>query len=136
MAAKGKISSSPNVSLQEASTNAPSTRLGGDRSSLDGFSLQSSKRLLTGGTQIGGGSYDSYMEEHKSRLEGDIEYTTRKLELEQRRRFRLDKDLTMAESEFTQKRARYKKWQSAEDDAVANKAADVLQLEKRPRSCT
>ncbi|CAE8725909.1 unnamed protein product, partial [Polarella glacialis] len=126
----------PNVSLQEASTNAPSTRLGGDRSSLDGFSLQSSKRLLTGGTQIGGGSYDSYMEEHKSRLEGDIEYTTRKLELEQRRRFRLDKDLTMAESEFTQKRARYKKWQSAEDDAVANKAADVLQLEKRPRSCT
>jgi len=88
---------------------------------------------LGGGTtsQIGGGSYNNYFDDHLSRLHADIEQTTRKLELEQRRLSRLDKDLSAAEFEYQQKRSKYKVAASSQEDAVAQKSSDVRQLERR-----
>lgn len=79
---------------------------------------------------MGGGSMKSYMREHLARMHSDIEATTRKLELEQRRLFNLDKMLTMAESEWVTKRARYKLFQSAMDNASEHQADSVRVLER------
>lgn len=137
MATKGKLSS-PQESLQQPSTlistQLPSTR-SGDRSSLDALSFNVSERRYVsasgGGAQVGGGSYNVYFEDHLSRLHADIELTTRKLELEQRRLARLDKDLLAAESEYTQKRQKYKVLQSSQEDAQAQRHKDLLQLERQ-----
>jgi len=137
MASKGKLGS-PQESLQQPSTHIstqlPSTR-SGDRSSLDASSFNVSERryvnAAAGGAQVGGGSYNVYFEDHLSRLHADIELTTRKLELEQRRLARLDKDLIAAESEYTQKRQKYKVLQSSQEDAQAQRHKDLLQLERQ-----
>lgn len=120
---------SPNDSLLQ-STREPSTR-SGDRTSLDASSFSVTRRLLTGGSQMGGGSYKSYILDHLARMHSDIESTTRKLELEQRRLYNLDKTLANAESEYNQKREKYKLFQNAQDDAVQHKAAKVKQLERQ-----
>jgi len=119
---------SPNDSLQQ-STREPSQR-SGDRTSVDGTSQSMSRRFLSGSSQMGGGSYKSYLMEHLARMHSDIESTTRKLELEQRRLYNLDKMLTMAESEWVTKRARYKLFQSAVDNAFEHKADSVRVLER------
>ncbi|CAK9103772.1 unnamed protein product [Durusdinium trenchii] len=134
---KGKLSS-PQESLQQPSqgfsTQLPSTR-SGDRSSLDALSFNVSERRYasanSSGAQVGGGSYNVYFEDHLSRLHADIELTTRKLELEQRRLAKLDKDLAAAESEYTQKRQKYKVMQSSQEDAQASRHKDLLQLERQ-----
>jgi len=98
--------------------------------------------------QIGGGSFRSYLEDHLQRLYEDIQSTTRKLELEQRRLHKVDKDLLTAEVEYGQKRQRYKTLHRSQedtaesqkrdpfkivlrkgDDPVANKIAEVRKLE-------
>lgn len=122
--------SSPNDSLQQQSTTHPSTR-SGDRSSLDATSFASSRRPLAGSSQIGGGSYKTYMLDHLERMHSDIEATTRKSELEQRRLYKLDKDLQTEEANFVQKRQKYKLHQNAQEDNVQHKAVAVKQLEKR-----
>mmetsp|Transcript_126445 Transcript_126445/g.369446 ORF Transcript_126445/g.369446 Transcript_126445/m.369446 type:complete len:663 (-) Transcript_126445:71-2059(-) len=119
---------SPNDSLQQ-STREPSQR-SGEVTSLDTISFSSSKRFLSAGAQIGGGDYKLYMMDHLTRMHVDIEATTRKLELEQRRLARLDKDLAVVEEEYEKKRQRYKLFQS-QDDAVQHKEAENRQLEKR-----
>lgn len=121
---------SPNDSLQQSTmTGGPSTR-SGDRTSLDA-STSVSRRFLSGSSsQMGGGSYKSYLQEHLARMHSDIESTTRKLELEQRRLYNLDKMLGMAESEWATKRARYKVLQSNVDNAVEGKADSVRVLER------
>lgn len=119
----------PNDSLMQ-STREPSTR-SGDRTSLDASSLSITRRFLTGGSQMGGGSYKSYILDHLARMHSDIESTTRKLELEQRRLYNLDKTLANAESEYNQKREKYKLFQNAQDDAVAHKAQKVKSLERQ-----
>jgi len=91
---------SPNDSLQQ-STTMPSTR-SGDRSSLETSTYPS--RLLSGGAQIGGGSMDALKLDHLDRMHRDIEATTRKWEVEQRKLFKLDQDLQAAEAEYKQKR--------------------------------
>lgn len=74
--------------------------MGGGRTSLD----TSSHAFLAGSSsQMGGGSYSSYLMEHLVRMHKDIKSTTRKLELEQRRLFNLDKTLAIAESEWATK---------------------------------
>jgi hypothetical protein len=80
---------------------------------------------------MGGGSYKSYIMEHLARMHSDIEATTRKLELEQRRLYNLDKFLALADSEWNTKRARYKLYQTAVDDAVQHKAGEVRQHERK-----
>lgn len=120
---------SPNDSLQQ-STREPSTR-SGDRTSLTDGSSQISRRFLSGSSsQMGGGSYKSYLMEHLARMHSDIESTTRKLELEQRRLYNLDKMLGMAESEWATKRARYKMFQATADNATEHKADSVRVLER------
>eukprot|EP00913_Durusdinium_trenchii_P027220 g25539.t1 len=135
------------------------------RSSLDALSFNVSERRYasanSSGAQVGGGSYNVYFEDHLSRLHADIELTTRKLELEQRRLAKLDKvreiwivdersvlkgfggnedptvtpvlsqDLAAAESEYTQKRQKYKVMQSSQEDAQASRHKDLLQLERQ-----
>jgi len=121
---------SPNDSLQQ-STREPSTR-SGDRSSLDTSSFNASnKKFLTGGAQIGGGSFKSYIVDHLARMHSDIESTTRKLELEQRRLHTLDKNLAIAESEWAAKREKYKLFQSKQDDALNQKSAEYKLLERK-----
>jgi len=120
---------SPNDSLQQ-STTFPSTRSGDY--SIDTTSFTSGSRRLGGGsTQIGGGSYSSYLADHLRRLRQDIEATTGALEREQRRLYKIDKDLIAAESEYSQKRQKYKLFQNSQDDAVQHKIAEVRQLERR-----
>jgi len=120
---------SPNDSLQDASTAyVPSSR-GREHSSLDTSSFQTQN--FVGGATMGGGSMQSYMMDHLARMHSDIESTTRRLELEQRRLFRLDKELESAESEFERKRKRDMEQQSAQSDAVQRKVFEVRQLEKR-----
>jgi len=80
---------------------------------------------------MGGGSYKSYILEQCGRMHADIDKTTRKLELEHRRLYNLDKFLTLAESEWNTKRARYKLFQSTVDDAVQHKSGLVKQLERK-----
>merc|ERR1712039_822407 len=65
------------------------------------------------------------------RMHSDIEATTRKSELEQRRLYKLDKDLQTEEANYAGKRQKYKLFQNAHDDAVQHKAVAVRQLEKR-----
>lgn len=79
---------------------------------------------------MGGGSYKSYLMEHLARMHTDIEGTTRKLELEQRRLYNLDKMLHMAEGEWSIKRERYKKLQEVVDSGVEKKADNVRVLER------
>jgi len=124
-----KTLKSPNDSLQQ-STTFPSTRSGDY--SIDTTSFASGSRRLCGGsTQIGGGSYTSYIADHLRRLHKDIEATTGALEREQRRLYKIDKDLIAAESEYSQKRQKYKLFQNSQDDAVQHKIAEVRQLERR-----
>jgi len=120
---------SPNDSLQQ-STREPSTRLS-DRTSLDATSQSITRRFLTGSSQMGGGSYKSYLMEHLGRMHSDIEATTRKLELEQRRLFNLDKLVTTAESEWGTKREKYKITQAAADGVAGQKADTVRVLERK-----
>jgi len=85
----------------------------------------------TGGSQISGGSYNDYRQNHRERLERDIELTTGKLELEQRRLAKLDKDLDAATSEQSQKLYKYKVDPSFKDDPPAQKKRKALQLERK-----
>mmetsp|Transcript_61515 Transcript_61515/g.180487 ORF Transcript_61515/g.180487 Transcript_61515/m.180487 type:complete len:726 (-) Transcript_61515:60-2237(-) len=119
---------SPNDSLQQASTAYVSTRR--DEYSLDTSSFQTQKGI-GGGAHIGGGSMKSYMLDHLDRLHGDIEGTTRKCELEQRRLFRLDKELETAEHEYQTKQKKFQQAASAQSDAVQKKALEVRTMEKR-----
>jgi len=64
-------------------------------------------------------------------MHSDIEATTRKLELEQRRLFNLDKLVTTAESEWGTKREKYKITQAAADGAAGQKADTVRVLERK-----
>merc|ERR1712187_463516 len=75
--------------------------------------------------------YKSYLLDHMVRMHGDIESTTRKLELEQRRLYKIDKELELAESEYGQKRQRYKLFQTSQDDEVHRKSQDKRVLEMR-----
>eukprot|EP00439_Symbiodinium_sp_Y106_P019244 s2157_g2.t1 len=111
-------------SLQQVSTHVPSTH------SRDGISMDTSSfndrgpqhvSGATGGSQISGGSYNDYRQNHRERLERDIELTTGKLELEQRRLAKLDKDLDAATSEQSQKLYKYKVDPSFKDDPPAQK---------------
>jgi len=68
--------------------------------------------------------------EHLARMHTDIESTTRKLELEQRRLYNLDKMLHSAETEWDVKRKKYKALQSSVDSAVDHKADLVRVLER------
>lgn len=79
---------------------------------------------------MGGGSFSSYLMEHLSRMHYDIEQTTRKLELEQRRLCTLDKNLVSAEGEWNFKRAKYKQQQAVADASVEGKAEAVRTLER------
>jgi len=65
-----------------------------------------------------------------ARMHSDIESTTRKLELEQRRLYSLDKALATAESEYALKRSKYKIFQNAQDDMVKQAERGVRQLER------
>lgn len=121
---------SHNDSLQQVSTTLPSTTFSKDRSSLDGISYDS-RRLNGGSMQIGGGSYGSYLTDHLQRLRKDIESTTGGLEREQRRLYKIDKDLISAESEYGQKRQKYRLFASVADDLVQHKADDVRTAERR-----
>eukprot|EP00927_Polykrikos_kofoidii_P072219 TRINITY_DN68362_c0_g1_i1.p1 TRINITY_DN68362_c0_g1~~TRINITY_DN68362_c0_g1_i1.p1 ORF type:complete len:616 (-),score=138.52 TRINITY_DN68362_c0_g1_i1:325-2172(-) len=122
---------SPNDSLQQQSTTLPSTR-SGDQSYLDSTSFGSSRRFLnSSGVPIGGGSYGRYKMDHLERMHADIESTTRKLELEQRRLYKLDQELEVARSEHEAKRERYKVHQSPSIDAATKKAQTMRQLERR-----
>ncbi|CAE7337975.1 ctse-b [Symbiodinium sp. CCMP2456] len=85
----------------------------------------------TGTSQISGGSYNDYRQNHRERLERDIELTTGKLELEQRRLAKLDKDLDAATSEQSQKLYKYKVDPSFKDDPPAQKKRKALQLERK-----
>jgi hypothetical protein len=67
-------------------------------------SMGSSKRFLTGGGLMGGGTMRSYMQDHLERMCADIALTTKKLELEQRRLYKLNKDLATADAEYSSKR--------------------------------
>eukprot|EP00929_Paragymnodinium_shiwhaense_P061644 TRINITY_DN3080_c0_g2_i1.p1 TRINITY_DN3080_c0_g2~~TRINITY_DN3080_c0_g2_i1.p1 ORF type:complete len:639 (+),score=244.15 TRINITY_DN3080_c0_g2_i1:135-2051(+) len=124
---------SPNDSIQQPSTQYASTQLAstrsGDQTSYDPGSLQSGR--LMGGSSVGGGSYKSYILDHFARMRADIESTTRKLELEQRRQYKLDKELVLAEAEYTQKRLRQKSQHQAQDDAVQQNLQTKRQLERR-----
>lgn len=130
-----KIKSVANDSLMQASssTREPSTRFDG---SLMDSSLASgrSPQKKAASSAVTGGSFNSYMMDHVARMHSDIEITTRKLEFEQRRLYRLDKDLQSAESEHlakAQSRKKFKISQSAHEDLVLNKAHDVRRLEKQ-----
>eukprot|EP00933_Yihiella_yeosuensis_P026981 TRINITY_DN20932_c0_g1_i1.p1 TRINITY_DN20932_c0_g1~~TRINITY_DN20932_c0_g1_i1.p1 ORF type:complete len:596 (-),score=125.56 TRINITY_DN20932_c0_g1_i1:131-1918(-) len=101
---------------------------------MDQAAYGTGRKALTaggGGSTVGGGSWVSYTEDYLSRLHGDIEMTTRRLELEQRRLFKLDIDLKSAESEFTQKRQKYKMQQEKNDDAAAQQSSRVRKLERQ-----
>jgi len=155
MAGYGKFAS-PQDSIQQVSTQLPSTYSGGDRFALDAFSFQSSRKPGGASAQMGGGSYTNYFEDHLARLHADIEHTTRKLELEQRRLAKIDKDLASAETEFQTKRSKYKQKatgrevdrltgcpvvreeraarnekQTSQEDAVANKTTQVRRPERQ-----
>merc|ERR1719409_1964960 len=80
---------------------------------------------------MGGGSYKSYILDHFARMRQDIEATTRKLELEQRRHYKLDKELALAEAEFTQKRLRHKVNSQSADEQVSGAVQKKRQLERR-----
>jgi len=131
MAAKGKITS-PQDSIQQASTALPSQH-SKDRSSLDGFSYQSAQKRFNGtnSSEMGGGSFVDYQADHVERLQQDIELTTRKLELEQRRLSKLTEDLKDCEVEFATKRQRYKLLQTSQEDAHAKKAENVRVWKRR-----
>lgn len=118
---------SPNDSLQQ-STREPSTRIGD--SSLDASSHSMAQRFLCSASSMGGGSYKNYLMEHLARMHTDIESTTRKLELEQRRLYHLDKMLDVAESEWNTKRAKYKMQQSSVDSSIGQKAEFVRTQER------
>jgi len=75
-----------------------------------------------------------YQADYVERLQQDIELTTRKLELEQRRLSKLSEDLKDAEVEFATKRQRYKVLQTSQEDAVAEKSENVRRLERRLES--
>ncbi|CAE7947684.1 ctse-b, partial [Symbiodinium sp. KB8] len=89
----------------------------------------------TGGSQISGGPSTKYSTPStlllRERLERDIELTTGKLELEQRRLAKLDKDLDAATSEQSQKLYKYKVDPSFKDDPPAQKKRKALQLERK-----
>merc|ERR1719487_3216134 len=68
--------------------------------------------------------------EHLARRHTDIESTTRKLELEQRRLYNLDKMLEVADSEWKTKRERYKIAQASVDSSIGQKAENVRVLER------
>lgn len=132
--AKNKVAPNDSLMQASASTREPSTRFEGSLmdSSLASSRPQQKKAANTGG--VSGGSFTSYMMDHVARMHGDIESTTRKLEFEQRRLYRLDKDLASAETEHAdhaQKRKKFKISQSAHEDLVQNKAHDVRRLEKQ-----
>lgn len=129
MAGYGKLAS-PQDSVQQVSTQLPSTYSGGGFAG-DAFSFQSSQKAKGANSQMGGGSYTNYFEDHLARLHADIEHTTRKLELEQRRLSKIDKDLASAESEFQQKRSKYKVLQTSQEDAVSGKSTAVRRLERQ-----
>lgn len=130
MAGYGKFAS-PQDSIQQVSTQLPSTYSGGNGFALDAFSFQSSRKPGAATSQMGGGSYTNYVEDHLARLHHDIEHTTRKLELEQRRLAKIDKDLASAETEFQTKRSKYKVLQTSQEDAVAAKTTQVRRLERQ-----
>jgi len=118
-------------SLQQASTREPSTR-SGDQTSLEFASLTDGSRsrgLVASG--IGGGSFKSYKEDHIKRLHDDIEQTTRKLELEQRRLYTLDKALAAAEKEHTTKWQKYQIVQSKRDEKAQRTEHEVKKRERR-----
>mmetsp|Transcript_30867 Transcript_30867/g.65388 ORF Transcript_30867/g.65388 Transcript_30867/m.65388 type:complete len:627 (+) Transcript_30867:94-1974(+) len=120
---------SHNDSLQNVSTTLPSLTLSKDRSSLDGWSVRSSARkgdsLVTGG-----GSYGSYLADHTARLRKDIEVTTGALEREQRRLYKIDKDLTTAETEYSQKMTKYRLHASAADSDTKRQNDTLRSLER------
>merc|ERR1719456_69084 len=64
--------------------------------------------VLSSNSKIGGGSYRDYVLDHLVRLHNDIEQTTSKLELEQRRLYTINEQLKSAETEHATKQDRYK----------------------------
>jgi hypothetical protein len=120
---KTKTITSPNDSLQQhtVSTREPST-YGGDRGSLDASSLARSRQFPISNPQMGGGSYKSYLMDQLSRMHVDIENTTRKLELEQRRLYNLDKLINNTEKELEKKRDRSKTSQINAEDGDEHKS--------------
>lgn len=59
-----------------------------------------------------------------------IQETTRKLEVEQRRLNKLDKDLELAEAEYDQKRRKYNKEQSVHRDKVQEQQSKLIHMER------
>eukprot|EP00747_Dinoflagellata_sp_TGD_P182936 gnl/TRDRNA2_/TRDRNA2_37510_c0_seq1.p1 gnl/TRDRNA2_/TRDRNA2_37510_c0~~gnl/TRDRNA2_/TRDRNA2_37510_c0_seq1.p1 ORF type:complete len:662 (-),score=140.89 gnl/TRDRNA2_/TRDRNA2_37510_c0_seq1:154-2139(-) len=127
---------SPNDSLQQQSTREPSTR-SGDRSSLEANSFSvsgagtSQNGILSSLSKLGGGSYRSYLVDHLARMHSEIEATTRKLELEQRRLHTLDKALGIAESEYKSKRTKYEGAHQHQAGVAKSAEHHVSQLERR-----
>lgn len=128
---------SPNDSLQQ-STREPSVMDG--RNSLQTSTMTYNNSSLMGGgqktfnysgTQIGGGSAQCYLLDFACRLHKEIESTTRKLELEQRRLHGLDKALATANSEFEGKRKKFLINRNPKDDMVAQVEHRTKKLEHR-----
>jgi len=92
-----------------------------------------SGRLPPVSISVGGGSYSSYLADHISRMHVDIRHTTSKLELEQRRLYRVEQELRAAEAESVNGRGRSNKpndgGSSHEDVGLQNKIAEVRHLE-------
>jgi chromosome segregation ATPase len=99
--------------MQSVSTRDTGSRSLGQDASLDQSYMQSSyiqsntNTVLVGSSQIGGGTMKSYVKDHLSRMQDDVEQTTRKLELEQRRLYEIDASLACAEQEYAMKNDRY-----------------------------